>query len=115
MKFRFGFVSNSSSTSFFITNLTNKRKTLVEFVLENPQLIELFRAEYTFDGSIESHCQGELLISAKENNFYIEAKETKRCVFGDEQGTLIGKIFDYILRYGGRSKSFKWEVDEYLR
>ena len=39
MKIRKGFVSNSSSTAFMITNLTNKEKTLVDFVEENPQLI----------------------------------------------------------------------------
>lgn len=36
-------------------------------------------------------------------------------VFGDEQGTLVGKIFDYALRDGGPSESFDWRVEEYLR
>ena len=42
-------------------------------------------------------------------------REEKECIFGDEQETVIGKIFDYILRDGGESKSFKWRFKEYLR
>jgi len=36
-------------------------------------------------------------------------------VFGDEDGTLIGGVFDYILRDGGSSKSFTWEFYEWRR
>jgi hypothetical protein len=35
--------------------------------------------------------------------------------FGDEQGTLLGEIYDYILREGGESKRFKWRFDFYNR
>jgi len=111
MKIRSGFVSNSSSTMFVITNTSDKRKTLIDFVLENPHLIENYRAQYDWD----KHTQAELLFSAKENNFYIKAKEKKLCRFGDEQGTLIGRVFDYILRDGGKSKSFKWKFHSWLR
>ena len=39
MKTRIGYISNSSSTSFIIRNISNKHKTLVDFVKENPELI----------------------------------------------------------------------------
>jgi hypothetical protein len=111
MKTRNGFVSNSSSTSFVITNLTDKRKTLVEFVIENPQLLREYEDMY---GPTE-HCQAELLFSAKENDVVFEPRSSEICAFGDEDGTLIGRIFDYILRDGGKSESFKWEYYQSLR
>ena len=36
-------------------------------------------------------------------------------VFGDEDGTLIGRVFDYILREGGDSENFEWRFDQYYR
>jgi hypothetical protein len=41
--------------------------------------------------------------------------EKKTISFGDEDGDLLGKVYDYILREGGESKSFKWKFDEYNR
>ena len=49
MKTRNGFVSNSSSTAFIITNRTKEKKTLVDFVMENPQLIREFREQYDWN------------------------------------------------------------------
>lgn len=110
MKVRNGFVSNSSSTSFYITNLSNVERTLVEFVNENPQLVEQFNRQYDYN-----HTQIEMLYSAKTNDEVWKPNETKVCVFGDEDGTLIGRVFDYILRDGGKSKNFSWRFREYYR
>ena len=114
MKFRNGFVSNSSSTSFVIINNTNKTLTLVDFVEENPQLIQDYIDTYGC-GESDEYTQEELVESAYQNNitFYPYSKEI--CTFGDEQGTLIGGVFDYILRDGGHSKSFSWSFYEYNR
>ena len=112
MKIRTGFVSNSSSTSFLITNHSNTRRTLVEFINENPQFIKEYIEDY---GHYGKPSQLKLLYSAKERDVEFASGETKQCIFGDEQGTLIGNVLDYMLRGGGRSKNFSWEVDEYLR
>ena len=111
MKIRTGFVSNSSSCSFTIKNCSNERRTLVGFVAENPQLIEQYCKQYDWNAI----SQLRLLYSAIENNIVFEPGEEKGCVFGDEQGTLIGRVFDYILREGGTSENFSWWFDHYLR
>jgi len=46
MKTRMGFVSNSSSTAFIITNHTKKVLPLVEFVKETPELVRAFAERY---------------------------------------------------------------------
>ena len=108
------FVTNSSSTAFIITNKTNERKTLVDFVKESPRLMEEFLDEWG-DAYNDSYTLEALIKSAEENNTNFDPKESKQCIFGDEDETLIGGIFDYALREGGESESFKWKFDRYFR
>ena len=116
MKTRQGFVSNSSSTSFLIQNTSNERKTLVDFVDENPQLLQQYVREYGFISMAEEGYTKEgLRKSADQRDIVWEPGEIQSCVFGDEDGTVVGAIFDYVLRDGGRSKSFKWDYEESLR
>ena len=118
MKIRTGFVSNSSSTAFIITNMSDSVKTIVDFVNETPWLIENFVEEY---GQCECCSQGHLLVSAEEvlltrpEERTWEPGESKYTIFGDEDGTLIGSVYDYILRDGGNSESFIWRYEEALR
>lgn len=104
MKVRNGFVSNSSSSSFIITNKSSKKLTLVDFVKENPQLVKEWNEQYNY-----KETQKNLIESAKSRNLTFDANSSREYIFGDEEGTLIGRVFDYILRVGGSSKNFEWE------
>ena len=110
MKQRLGFVSNSSSTSFLITNISSEEKTLRDFVLENVYLVEQFNREYSADESLD-----DVIKNAEQSNKVFPPGKEVSISFGDEDGTAIGRVFDYILRDGGTSKSFTWEFEEYLR
>jgi hypothetical protein len=116
MKIKTDFVTNSSSTSFIITNTSNKKLTLVDLIKENPQIIADYVRDYTWsDERKHLFTQEKLLISAEANNITFKPGESKTCVFGDEDGTLVGGVLDYMLRYYGSSKNFKWRLDKYLR
>lgn len=114
MKLKTDYVTNSSSTAFIIYNNTDEEKNLVDFVKENPQLIEEYREQYSFVKNDPRFCQEKLLESAEENNDILYPGSNYQ-VFGDEDGTIIGQVFDYILRDGGSSDSFSWEFEEYQR
>jgi hypothetical protein len=94
--------------------VTKSNLSLVDFVKENPQLIEDFKTEYDWYKDNPEYTQENLLKSAKQNNMVFTPGSTE-AVFGDEDGTLIGNVFDYILREGGKSKSFLWHQNGSLR
>jgi len=113
MKTRLGFISNSSSTSFIIRNTSSIKKDLVDFVKENPQLVEQYVNKY--QKNCEQYTQEQLTNSAFYSNIIFKSNETKICTFGDGDGTIIGNVFDYILRNGGKSENFEWEFYHYNR
>lgn len=109
MKTRNSFVSNSSSSSFIITNTTGKPKSLYDFAKENDWLVSEYNETYRDNIEIE-----DILEEAK--NINVSLKPGKNLlIFGDEQGTKIGCVYDYVLRDGGISESFKWCFYESLR
>jgi len=106
MKVRTGFVSNSSSSSFVITNKTDEKMSLIDFVMENPALVEMWNSEYDREDT-----QDDMIANATERDNSIEPGE-QVMFFGDEDGDVLGRVFDYILRDGGDSENFSWEFND---
>ena len=84
MKIRHGFISNSSSSSFIIRNISSENKTLVDFVKENPQLIDDFKNQYDWYKTNPEFTQENLLASAEENNDNFPASSGHSVIFGDQ-------------------------------
>lgn len=110
MKFRNGFVSNSSSSSFVIVNKTNRTMTIVDFVLDNSELIRKFNKLYRI-----SNCTlNDVIKSAKKRfhdnpeNYTFAPNVEKVCDFGDSDGDVMGTVYDYMLREESETRNWKW-------
>ena len=115
MKVKLDFITNSSSTAFMIQNTSDKDLNLTDFAAENMQLLDQYKAMYNWNKDDPRYTPLRLLESAAQNNIEFKAGDRKRCIFGDEDGTIIGAVYDYMLRDGGTSKNFKWRFKEWLR
>jgi hypothetical protein len=109
VKIRTGFVSNSSSSSFIIINTTTKDLNIIDFAKETDYLVERFNEEYDCTNSV-----GDFLKDASNDDRILHPGDNK-IEFGDEDGTMHGTIYDYMLRRGGKTKQFKWKFHEALR
>ena len=114
MKVKLDFVTNSSSTAYMIYNTSDKNKTLVDFAIENIDLLNQFVNDYDYQDN-PRFSLGSFLESVSKNNIEFKPGEEKYCVFGDEDGTVVGCVYDYILRDGGASRNFTWKYKESLR
>jgi hypothetical protein len=105
MKIRNGFVSNSSSSSFTITNKTGKDKTVGDLLREN---IWSYREWDYKDGENEE----EVLVAADQLGI-IPANEKAEFSFTNEGGSLAEAFLRHYLEWGDakESDSFKWSLN----
>lgn len=118
MKIRNGYVSNSSSSSFIIKNISNESKTIIDFAKETSYLCEMFCDEYGYNN--ESYNEKEYIKDAINRQlnkwgFSLPPNESVEYAFGDEDGDVIGTVCDYMMRIGGKTDSFSWRFFESLR
>ena len=117
MKIRTGFVSNSSSTAFLVANISTTKKTLVDFVQEVGQdMLNDFIKEYDWYKNDERF-KLETMIENAKNRGKVVFKPGEELIlsFGDEEGDILGQVFDYMLRDERKSENFHWEFYEWRR
>ncbi len=105
------FVTNSSSTSFIITNKTNHNITAREFVddIYNQGLL------HTMKSYDMLYTKEDIIKSLEEDYDFILKVGYNWFKFGDEDNTIAGEIFDYCLRDCYITKKISVKIDEYLR
>ena len=116
MKIRLGFVSNSSSSSFLITNKSRKSKKMKDFAKQisfiHDKFIEEF-PEYFNDKDKRKRYSKEEMI--KEANKSIPMSwgpgKTHKVEFSTEDGVynLLGFVVAVMLRENGETEDFSWK------
>lgn len=83
MKKRYGFVTNSSSSSYILTNKTNKTLTGEKIALELEDEFNDFKKEYDYISELQKFKFQDFVSSGKERNLSIKPQEAIVIECGD--------------------------------
>ena len=116
MKLRLGFISNSSSSSFLITNKSNKSKTMKDFVKQisfvYDSFVEAF-PEYLKDKQKHKCYSKEEMLRTANQCIPMSwgPGKTHEVEFSTEDGSmnLVGFIIGLMLKENGETEDFKWK------
>jgi hypothetical protein len=103
MKLRNGFVSNSSSSCFLVSNLWNDTQTLAAFIRENTQLVDQYNMEHK---GTRHYTHKEVVECAEAEHLDFGPAEDKVVAFG-EQYNALGDVCRWMT--DGRSPNWKWQ------
>ena len=112
MKFRGGFISNSSSCNFIVSNKTNQDLDYSELVRDLRDIIDQYNRDYGLSPytpfTEEQH--KNFIESAKSEKYTFKANSSIKVGFGDNHGefseTVISSAVDYMLRDDFESDRF---------
>jgi hypothetical protein len=83
-------------------------------VIENAYLLNDFVECYGYVDD-ENYTQEEMELCAERRDETFPANSTVHKVYGDDDGDIVGGVYDYILRDGGESENFVWRYKESYR
>ncbi len=108
MKQRQGFVSNSSSSSFILTNLLEGNKVLLDFVRDNPELLEGYAKDCFND-----YTQRDIELDAAKYVTIFPPGEEVRCYFSNEVDSKAEEMLRHMLEIGGNKEinGWRWEFE----
>ena len=112
MKQRAGHVSNSSSCSFYITNTSDKPKTVIDFAIENLYMVKDYNESYYYPNP---YSEFEFIKEAYKyflwNEEIFKPGEGRLFVFSDS-GEAFEEVCSGVLYRYNSSKNFSWHLDE---
>jgi hypothetical protein len=116
MKIKNDFVTNSSSTSYMIKNVSESDNLTIKSFIESiwPHIQNEMKY-YEFD---VIYSKDDIIKSLEENYkdyFPLLPLQEKEMIWGDEHNNLAGRVFDYVLRPGIQTGLVEVRVNEYLR
>lgn len=115
LKYKLDFVTNSSSTSFIFNVLAEEltAEVLVARLFADQGFIDEYK-DLGFDEQ-ESNSITSIIKSLNEYYEFPLSKGRYEMIFGDEEGTVAGRVFDYCLREGFSFEEVDISYNESLR